>query len=291
MSFKTTFRNIISRIKGENIDDTRRDNSFFEKSLVYINKEFLINKEVIFITIAFNDADLISLQINQIKKHVTGNYAHLIIDNSIKVKGAHSNAIYQVCKKQDMSYVKIPSNPKMLDPSFSHGFACNWAVKNILRHYNPKYICFIDHDIFPYKSFSVNYITKNQSFYGLKQIREDRWYLWPGFAIFDLSKIKLEHLDFLPIEGLDTGGGNWLTIFQKYNESYKYSSSRFLSIPGLEVTNMKQDYKVEIIDDCWVHLIGGSNWMNSRAFKRKYETIINDFTIFIDFILSNNSRC
>lgn len=179
------------------------NDKIFYKNYIF-KKIFYLNRELAIVTIAFNKDDLIKKQSELLKKNITDEFSYFVVDNSNSDKDSYR--IKTFCLNNKINYFKIPTNPGNYNPSVSHGYAINWAVKNIILKYEIKNFALLDHDIFPIKKYSILNSLNNQIFYGIKQRRTGVWYLWPGFSFFDAYKLKARLIDFKPVKGLDTGG-------------------------------------------------------------------------------------
>ena len=174
---------------------TKFSNYFQEKNKAIIfykncifKKIFHINRELAIITIAFNKVDLIKKQSELLKKNITDEFSYFVIDNSNSDED--SFRIRDYCLNNKVNYFRIPPNPGSYNPSLSHGFAINWAIKNIILKYKIKNFALLDHDIFIIKKYSILNKLNNQIFYGVKQTKLGIWYLWPGFSFFKVNKLK-----------------------------------------------------------------------------------------------------
>jgi hypothetical protein len=146
----------------------------------------------------------------------------------------------------------------------------------------------IDHDIFPMKPVTITHLINQRSYYGHLQERGSRWYLWPGYCFFNLDKISIHSLDFLPSSGLDTGGGNWAALFthsRKPSLLPHHAYARLSDLLALPIKKWEQcqqlrfkpdeqkkliqsDELVEFIND-WIHFFNASNWKKTKD-KSKY---------------------
>lgn len=208
------------------------------------------------VSIAFNNPDLVEYQLRLLRKNCLDNYLMLICDNSNN--NSRSKEIHEVCKRYKASYIKLPVTLYPEHPSQSHGSAINWTHLNIVRKYKPKVFGILDHDIFPVKKVSIIKRMQQKPLYGVKETKGEKWYLWPGFSFYDNGFLKFKKVDFRPTEGLDTGGSNWQSIYRKLDKNVPIFAKVNLMKVGLG--NDKQEDKVQIVDDSWVHLINGSNW-------------------------------
>ena len=74
-----------------------------------IKNNAIDNVYLLYITVAFNNAEVLLYQIKAIKKFSSNYaYAHLVVDNSNKED--ESILIEKLCVEMGISYVKLPSN-------------------------------------------------------------------------------------------------------------------------------------------------------------------------------------
>jgi hypothetical protein len=217
------------------------------------------------VTVAFNNDFLINQQIKLVKKHITDkNFLHIIADNSTDRK--KRAAIQYACQREKVGYIALPYNiwhvqRKMV--SYSHGFALNWMYYNVIAKNKPRYFGFIDHDLFPIKSYSVEEQLQHQDFYGYLNPRfPPAPYLWAGFCFYQLAAICNKRLNFLPALAngcyLDTGGANYAVLYKKANlNAMKFAKAKLVNIGNGKVIH--KDY-VQYFDESWLHAINGSNW-------------------------------
>jgi len=226
--------------------------------------------DTLVLTVAFNKPNLIKQQYKLLKKYVQDDFEYVVIDNST-VSDA-SNTIQIFCKKNKIVYYRLLNNPAPEHPSQSHGYALNWSVKNLLNN-KVKNLAYLDHDIFPYKKYSFSSAIAKQPFYGVRQTKNKAWYLWPGFCIFNLDKVEIKKINFLPMPGLDTGGSMWPDIYKKHNlRKLKFAKVENNFI-GKGKNKQKNGY--QIVDNAWVHLINGSNWAKVGNMSEKEKILKN----------------
>lgn len=226
--------------------------------------------DLLIMSIVFNNFDLLKKQYKNIKKHA--DLMLIIVDNSsdrlIRIKNR------EFCVKNNVGYVGLPFNIfSGIDNSMSHSLALNWAIKNIILKYKIKYFGFIDSDIFPVGKMNIlPKIKKNKGFYGLYQERDKKWYLWPGYCFFDKSLALKSNLNFLPCNGMDTGGRNYYNLFYKINmKKCIFPSQTYRQITNKK-TNDFRDTHIEIIDKVWIHLMNSSN-----TYKNKIKYLKNEW--------------
>lgn len=164
-------------------------------------------------TIAFDDAEVVEWQIRLVRTNVPSASKHLIADNSRD--DAAAARVAAVCERLNTPYLRLPPNP-WTQPSRSHGIALNWVWRNLIRPGEPEAFGFLDHDIFPTAPDDPFAALSAQDCYGVVRTAGKRWFLWAGYCVFRFDRVRDEPLDFGQdwFCGLDTGGGNWRTLYQ-----------------------------------------------------------------------------
>ena len=246
------------------------------------------NPSLCLVTIAFNNDFLIEEQIRLVKKHIIdSNYIHIVADNSSNKK--KREAVKAICKKTNTLYFSLPFNwfSKIHKrPSYSHGLAMTWVYYVLIKKIKPNIFGFIDHDIFPIRSYSLLRKIENQDFYGRLIDRtpdnhpKKLWYLWAGFCFFKFDSIKYLNMNFMPCKVdnvyLDSAGSNYFSLYSKYDmELLRFAA------PVVEEYfregNVYHSDLLHFIDNDWIHTINGSNWKKVkdkddflREFLRQY---------------------
>lgn len=212
----------------------------------------------IFMTVAFNSYDTIVEQWRALNKYVKEKFEYVIVDNSTDIKT--SKALYHFCKANDVTYLRLLHNPyNNFNSGLSHGLALNWGYQQYVRASQAGYLATLDHDIYPTQKTSLLASLRNQPIYGLIQGRDEKWYLWPGYSLFDLTYLRARHANFAPIPGTDTGGGNWYPVYRHLNrEKLTFARHRYAQYQDGEHV---QTSSVEFLDT-WVHLMAVSGWMD-----------------------------
>lgn len=249
-------------------------------SLLSNIKEFdVLKTDLLIITIAFNNVDVIKSQNFYLKKYLKDDFKYLIVDNSTNKE--ISLDIYNYCNLNNIYYTKIPENIFETNPSKSHGAALNWTYNNIIKENKPLFFGFLDHDIFPFRETNIISYLK-EGVFGLIQEKNDKWYLWPGFCFYEYSKIQKYKLDFMPCTGLDTGGKNYYSLYKKiYKEKIIRINQLYINIKNknIEPFVKEPNETIEILND-WVHLMKTTNWDNT----------FNDKSTKIDKIIEISSE-
>ncbi|MEZ6149618.1 MAG: hypothetical protein R3C09_05795 [Pirellulaceae bacterium] len=181
-----------------------------------------LNDQQALVTIAFNDSESIALQIRLLRQFVP-HAIHIVVDNSSNASLASS--IEKVTNNSDSHYVRIHHNPWTgRNPSRSHGFAMNWAYRNVLRSGRPRHFGFLDHDLYPTENSDPFDILETTICGGDIRRANTRWFLWAGYCMFDQSRLGDHHLNFGLdwFAGLDTGGANWEILYRNIDVATLY---------------------------------------------------------------------
>jgi hypothetical protein len=138
------------------------------------------------------------------------------------------------------AYLRAPENPwSGRAASRSHGIALNWAWDNLIRPGEPDAFGFLDHDIFPTATDDPFAPLSRQDVYGIVRTAGPRWFLWAGFCTFRFAAVKDKRLDFGQdwFVGLDTGGGNWKSLYSHIDRTtlLQPHTSFFPFKPGIAV--------------------------------------------------------
>lgn len=216
-------------------------------------------------TIAFGDAEVVEWQIRLVRINVPSAPVHLIADNSRDDEAAAR--IAAVCETLDAPYVRLPPNP-WSQPSRSHGIALNWVWRNLIRPGEPEAFGFLDHDIFPTAPDDPFAALSAQDCYGVVRSAGQRWFLWPGYCVFRFERVRDEALDFGQdwFCGLDTGGGNWRTLYRRIDRrSVKEASTTYQQFkPGIRIDEGALQWVGP-----WLHEVGQMVQPELRAERRE----------------------
>ena len=250
--------------------------------------------EMLILTVAFNNEQLIERQIELIKENIKDeNYHYMVVDNSTNRKKRKD--IEEVCHKFGIGYIPIPLVICFLTKyqcAVSHGAALNWFYYHVLRKMKPKRFAFIDHDIFPVKSYNLTSALGEKDFYGVRRSGNGEWYLWPGWCIFNYTKFTTKP-NFEPIftkkSFLDTGGSNYSRYYYKFDiqdvsfpvvKTWRYKKTEGLN---RHCDILHSDY-IQTVDESWLHLINGSNYANIPGKDDMINHVLSDMTQFWDTI-------
>lgn len=234
------------------------------------------NKTIDIITIAFNNVHVLKHQMDLLERNILDkDISYVIADNSNNSDKA--NEIAELCKSRNLGYIRLPKN-KWLDKrsgSYSHGAAANWLYYNYINKRKPYAFGFLDHDIYPLESLSLEAKIGEQGFYGYRRVKDNYWYIWPGLAFFIYERLSKVNVNFAPCmvdkRYLDTGSSLYPVFYSKFDEE-KLNFASFNRFPLTDI-GYENDSLVEFIDDkTWFHSANASYWREVN----NYEDIIDD---------------
>jgi hypothetical protein len=171
---------------------------------------------------------------------------------------AKRRGIEEICQHHGTPHVHLPSNPEW-HPCRSHGIAMNWLFFNVVTRLSPQIFGFIDHDCFPIQPYDVVRRMEGRDVFGVRRESSKvpgAWNLWAGFCFYRLSRLDPQCVDFKHrVEfGLDTGGGNWLGLYNSV------APERVATVEEriLDQTDEARAGLSAIIDDAFLHVGGAS---------------------------------
>lgn len=231
-------------------------------------------KDALLVTIAFNQPQLVELQLDMLNRHFQDSFLLVVADNSNNpsVRGT----IKALCERADAHYVPLPPNPAPTG-SLSHGLAMNWVHHRILRRTPTEYFGFLDHDVFPIHPVSYLDIIRQQGSYGHFQTAGDHWFYWPGLCFFSRDYFQPGGANFLPVMfgevyG-DTGAGNWSRHYRQLDVASirsfalrdvwaDHPERPYVKLPPKDADRLHHfvTHALTLFDDDWVHLVNGFNW-------------------------------
>jgi glycosyltransferase involved in cell wall biosynthesis len=238
------------------------------------------NQQCDIVTIAFNNSQTIERQISLIKKYIQGEYNYIVADNSSDK--TVRKAIENLCIKNSVGYIGLPRNyltTVIGGGSYSHGASLNWVYYRIIKKRQPRYFGFIDHDLFPVKSISLSQKLESHPVYGHLVSGKNYWYLWAGLCFYQFDFVKNKKMDFLPAkfqkQHLDTGGGNWHTIYSKMDVNKVLAEPQQIENLGKEENEHSWfETTMHLLGDCWLHTICGSNWIKISNQKMEEKELV-----------------
>lgn len=239
---------------------------------VFTSSDFETHKMLDIFVVAFNDAKLIETQYQFMQKNLQQNQYHYIIcDNSNNLEIA--DKIFEFCQTHNITYYRLPQF-LYVGPSHSHGYALNWIYKNLIKKRKNNF-AFIDHDVFPIKPIDlIKYFMTPLC--GAIRERFNCWYPWVAFSFYSFDFMKTKTVNFLPCrykhKHLDTGGKNyksiykninsdlWLSLPEKYIDTTTGKDFTAHNLSNKEADKIVYNQIIEIIDDKWLHIIGGAQY-------------------------------
>ncbi|GMQ29570.1 hypothetical protein [Algoriphagus confluentis] len=261
----------------------------FEKStdLIYFP---IKNNHILLLTVAYNNVEFVELQINLLRKYFKEDFIHCVVDNSTSL--SVRNELKEICKSNWVLYYGVPKTP--FSDHKSHGAAMHWAFVNVVRKIKPPIFGYLDHDIFPFKSFEisgklfqgvygrvVNSYIKGGGYMEERTKDVPYWSIWAGYCFFDFSLFKglfPWHFNFLSKHFqkkyyLDTGGGLWDSVYSKTKYPGILATYRKLKIDELEGQG-DQNGNFEIFDESLIHFVSLSNWRAISDIEKKKEILL-----------------
>lgn len=258
----------------------------------YRKTEDVKRYEMLILTVAYNNEQLIERQIELIRDNIKDeSYRYMVADNSTNRQ--KRKLIKEVCHKYGIGYIPIPLVICFLTNhqcAISHGAALNWVYYHHLRKIKPKRFAIIDHDIFPVKPYCLTSALGEKDFYGVLRSGDGEWFLWPGWCIFNFDKFTIKP-NFEPIftqkNFLDAGGSNYLRYYYKYDikgitfpvvKTWRYKKTEGL-IRHCDIYH--SDY-IQIVDNSWLHIINGSNYAKIPGKEDMIHQVLSDTAQFWD---------
>ena len=226
--------------------------------------------KVAIVIVVYNIADLIVKQINCIRKFCTDENDIIIIDNSTN-KEVSDAIVYYNNTIMNCLYFKTQASSE--GGSESHVFACNWAFQSLVDKYD--YFCYLDHDNFPIRNFSVKEILKDNIIAGLGQQPKDTKYFWAGCVMFNVEKIEKELIDFSTNHELqiDTGGMLYRIIEKYGNDKCLFFNESYIQNPNFNKSFY--NFFAMINDEMFMHFLNSSNWAKASDHKERINSLLN----------------
>jgi hypothetical protein len=223
------------------------------------------------ITVAFNNDALIEHQIGLLKQNLADPHHYTVIDNSNRAEMRAQ--IEALCAREGAAYVGLPANPYDGHPGLSHGAALNWAHRHYIAPRRARYWGSIDHDMYPIRRTTIIPHLQACGLYGVLHFNGDAWYLWPGFGFFARWRTQRVAMNFLPVPGLDTGGGNWQRLYSGNPKSTVPTPSfAYIDLRAGE-GETAQAARAERHGD-WLHMVNGSNWAAADGKLELFEALL-----------------
>jgi len=216
-----------------------------------------VSKENLLCVIAFNLPWAVELMTRTCALHLP-DWRLVIFDNSNDPACRRDNV--EICRAANIAYLGLPKNPEW-SPNRSHALALNWVFRNVIRAKRPAAFGFLDHDCFPTGISYILDFLREQPVYGLRSRSKTLpkyWNLWAGFMFFNTEKIDDAKLDFNhdQIRGLDTGGRNWVKLYQFLDEGLLVSARK--GMKRVESVDGGTYFEVPSLDEFFLHVCGAS---------------------------------
>jgi len=232
-----------------------------------IGGAFLQQNCGIITTVAFNNSVTIDYQIRSFHKFLLAPYHLIIADNS--TDEVISLQIEELCRKNDVGYVRLPHNPYSGKfGSASHGAALNYVWKHFLKESNAKWFGFTDHDLYLVDKVDISEIMKENSMYGRVVRGQANEYMWPGlvFCRKDFF-LKKKILDFKPGHGVDTGGH----VFELINQ-YRQAEEVAVEVE-MDESDICGRKSYELYDKTWLHMHDLTNSVGFKGAEKKESVV------------------
>lgn len=263
----------VQRILGKIFSLIYNSNDEVEYKNEYVTLKLEELNIIDIVVVAFNNFKVIEKQYELLKMFIKDRYSYTIFDNSTKLEEA--NKIKEFCGKNQIPYIKLKRSlctKNMI--SEKHAVALNYIYKHYLKVRHANYIGFLDHDIFPIKSYEVKNILDRQQVYGYMINKEKISYIWPGFCFFKLEYIFGKKVNFLTDwkHNGDTGACNYKVI---YKELLKKDNLVFATHERKKILDgdNPQNDMYSVIDGKWIHMLNAGNWKKTKDFNLKQELI------------------
>ncbi len=175
--------------------------------------------------ICFNNPFFVEYQIKTLRAFFKTPFNIIIVDNNNWLHNDSSEKILEICKRENVVYLKAPSNyyqqVNSFDPSMKLGTTINWLYKNCIKVREPKYFGFLDQDCFLFKPFNVAHYLDKKNMYGriCKSIISEAWNIHVTNNFFRFDFVKDIALDFRASHKyqLDTGAANYDLLYKSYD--------------------------------------------------------------------------
>lgn len=224
------------------------------------------------VIIAYNVPEFIIKHIELFKSLYKKPYELIIVDNSSDESMATD--IKYHCDLNGVEYIRTRASSS--NGSDSHAFAANLSY-TILKDRPYTDFMYLDHDCFLIKETDLFPSdiegTAAPIVTGLKQVKGNKSYFWPGCFVFENKPLIKELLDFSPSQefGLDTGGMTYKLIESKevhkdfFDEEYEQNDA---------VSDPNGNY-YSIIGGMFMHFIKGSNWNGAENHHQRINSLFN----------------
>lgn len=280
------------------------------------------------ISVVFNKPAFIPYHYECLKKYILVPFEYIVFDNSndICIQNEHKN----ICTYLNVTYIRVPQeiHGRLQDPSNRAGKSLDYALQYVHNTMNYKGIVMVvDSDMFLIKPYnpierlgSFHVIGRSpSSIYKIENLEDPTkifTYYTNQFLILNYNFItNIHNLSFIPtiINGTQLDCGGKLDKYFKDNQHILHTSatdypSGFFSKSNINTcpTIFKEYFEnelstinpvfSEIIDDAFIHLRAGSNWINhpkSISWKREntlFTFLCKKFINWNEIINSSNNN-
>ncbi len=208
------------------------------------------------ITVAFNNPAVVLEQARRLRRHLVDDFDWYVVDNS--TDRAARQPIAEAAALGGGTCVTIDRNPYRALGSPSHGFALDVAWRALVRHSARQHVALLDHDVFPIRPTSLVANIGTSALAGMLQIRDHRWYAWPGLLVVDVTRFDVDRLTFMPGGGVDTGGH----VPAALRGDGGRACLREMEATEVRIRHtdgrLQSDFVMMIGD--WLHLLNASGW-------------------------------
>jgi len=184
--------------------------------------------------------------------------------------------ISEICKKSGVTCLNAPIDLDHSSANVACASVLQWAYDLVQEKHKGGKFAFFDSDMFPLASFQISdYLSGNVSFSALRQDRNEIDYPWNGIFFIDFDRIPGArsinwYCGVVSSTNVDCGGLTNLH-FRKYDRHHlKYIThtshmsmkqiSSLVNCPPNIAMKYKEEYKLEVIDEKFLHYGSASNW-------------------------------
>jgi hypothetical protein len=208
-----------------------------------------------------NSPEFLNLQVSKFIENLECEFQIIAIDDSNDpVLG---DKFRRLCDKYEgYLYYFLNGNRKMGGPSSSHANTIQFALDNIIyRSCLDDIVFLVDSDCFLMEKFDFVDFMKDKDVCSFMQSRGDVNYLWPGFTLLNMPKIKdLEpRVRFFPGsyggQSCDTGGESYNFLHANNIEPTPVNCVFEGEYMGEQLLNMET-----FMDGKFLHFRGGTLW-------------------------------
>lgn len=222
-----------------------------------------------------NSPDFLELQCILFQKNLLCDYELYAIDDS--KDSSMGVKFMDICEKYGATYIKN-MNPNVHGPSASHANTLNYALENIIYKSCLDDIVFlVDSDCFLMESIDLVEYMNNKTISSFMQSRGDVEYLWPGFTLLNMTRIKESKIKIGFFPGsfggqlCDTGG-----------QSYEFLQENSITPESIDCVFEGQYRGQKLINmetfmgGKFLHFRGGTIWDGKvNVFNQKVEILNN----------------